>query len=293
MTIRTILVPLSGSGRDDTALTTAAMVARQFQAHVQALFVAPDAQDSVLVLGDGLSTLMVDDIVRAAETAWRGRSRNARQSFDHVVAAAGIDAESVTPGATGRATIGWREAIGGVDDVVITEGRLADLIVFAHTAKGHDLQHQQQVEAALLFTGRPVLLVPAVPQRLDRVVAVAWNVSLEATRAVGAALPWLRRAERVVVVTAGPPTDLGAKAATEDGRRLAEYLAWHGIAAEVDAFTPGADPVGGGLITQAAALGADLLVMGAYGHSRVRELILGGATRHVLTHAGLPILMVH
>jgi len=289
MVPRTILVPVFGADGDvDTvALSAAVAVARQYEAHVEALFVVPDPKDSVLVLGDGLSTLMVEEIIHASETVWMSRARAARGAFDRTLLESGLPLVE-TPEAEGRASIGWRETVGRADEEVTAAGRLADLIVFAGTAGQHDVQTQQVVEAALLFSGRPVLLAPPGLERLGDAVAVAWNGKIESARAVAAALPILQRAARVHILTADT-----TKTAGSQGRRLAAQLAWHGIAATVETIEPGSEAVGAGIQRRAGAFGADLLVMGAYGHSRVREMILGGVTRHILAHPGTAVLMIH
>lgn len=287
MNPKLILVPLSGGEEDGTALGIARTVATRFDAHIDAVFVTPDPKDSVLVLGDGLSTLMVDEIMRASETVWRTRAATARKAFDSLVSAGGVTV-ATAPGAIDGPSIRWREEVGRIDELVICQGRLADMIVFAHPTHQHDITAQQAVEAALLFTGRPVLMAPAPPERFGRVVAVAWNGKIEASRAVAAALPILAAAERVHILTART-----ADTTPEDGVRLAESLAWRGITAHVETLDAAGGPVPAALCRRVNALGADLLVMGAYGHSRVREMILGGATRHVLAHPGPAILLVH
>lgn len=288
MTPKTILAPLSGGGEDRTALLIALTAARRFGAHVDALFVAPDPKDSVLVLGDGLSTLMVDEIMRASESVWSAKVRAARAAFDSVHASA-ADVELVAGPVPGvRPTLRWRDAVGRVDEIVAAEARLTDLTVFAHPSQLTDLSARQALEAALLFSGRPVLVAPAPPERLGRVVAIAWNGRAEAARAVAAAMPLLVEAEQVYILSA--PT---ADSAEECADKLADALAWRGIRALVRTVSTDTASPAVALTGKVAELGADLLVMGAYGHSRVREMILGGMTRHVLTTPGPAVLFAH
>jgi len=294
MTLKTILVPLLGAESDLTALETAVAVARRFDAHIEALFVAADPRDSVLVLGDGMSTLMLDEIMQAAEATRQSRLQAARRSFE--AAAVGIPEAGVPGASTAGATIRWRDTMGRIDQVVAAEGRLADLTVMAAAESGVPSQygglHTECLETALLSTGRPVLLAHA-SAGVGEVVAVAWNGTLEASRAVAAALPWLGRARQVHVLTVGAPDNPAAGDPAAGGDRLAASLAWHGIAARVSPITPGCDTVAVALLRRATELGVDLLVMGAYGHSRMREMILGGATRHILTHPGPAVLLAH
>jgi nucleotide-binding universal stress UspA family protein len=128
---------------------------------------------------------------------------------------------------------------------------------------------------------------PEPPEPFAGKIAVAWDGSREAARAVRAALPILRKAAKVEIMTA----QYGSVAAKPS--ELARYLGRHGVEARTWAFTPGRDPVGKELMIQCAESGADMLVMGAYGHSRFREMVLGGATRGVVAGATLPVLMAH
>ena len=287
MTPRFILVPFCGTDADRVALETALTVARRFDAHLEVLFITPDPKDSVLVLGDGLSTLMVEEIMTATDTVWDARRAAARQCFEAVANASGLRVVAGPEGASG-VTIRWRELVGRADEAIIPESQLADLTVFARIQDHTDLRDTQLIESALLYSGRPVLLASRPPPVLGRIVAVAWNGSLEAGRAVNAGLPFLTGAGQVHILTLRAGQTTGG-----EGRRLADALAWRGIAATVSVIEPEGGPPFTALTRRAADLGADLLVMGAYGHSRVRELILGGATRHVLTHQGPAVLLAH
>jgi nucleotide-binding universal stress UspA family protein len=288
MTYKTILVPLGGGESDGVAMKGALSVARDFDAHVVALFVMLDPRDAVPLLGEGMSGAMVDDIMRAAEGETASHRATARAQFDRAVREAGVELRDV-PSGVETPSAAWREVVGRLEDVVPAEGRLADLIVFPHTTVDGDAQGYATMETALLGSGRPVLLVPkAVPAEIGRTVAVAWNGKIESARAVAAALPFLQSADRVHALTAETAATQAAA-----GRRIVDYLAWQGINAELTLLKPGSAPVGEAVTRKAGELGADLLVMGGYGHSRVREMILGGVTRYVLNHAGLPVLMAH
>jgi nucleotide-binding universal stress UspA family protein len=145
-------------------------------------------------------------------------------------------------------------------------------------------------ENLLLSARRPLLLASAVaPESIGRIVAVAWNGRPEAARAVGVALPFLRQADAVRVLSAKT-----GRTGPFEAERLTDYLLWHGITSEQTPVQQRAgEPVGAALLRTAAEVGADLLVMGGYGHSRFREVLLGGVTHYVATHAGLPVLMAH
>jgi nucleotide-binding universal stress UspA family protein len=286
--MKRILVPLTGHETDRSALEAAFTLARGFGGHVDGLFVRTDPRDAVPMLGEGMSAALVDEIMRSAETETAARARAASASFEAARGQAGAAACERPPG-PGGLTASWSEATGRGDDVVPLRARLADAVVFSRAALDLDPLLLPTFETALLGAGRPVLLAPQTPvARLGETVAVAWNGGLEATRAVVAAMSLLLRAREVHVLTAATATT-----PADAGDRLAEYLAWQGVAAKVERVRHVAGPVGAALADRAAEIGADLLVMGAYGHSRLREMILGGVTRHMLGHAALPVLMAH
>jgi nucleotide-binding universal stress UspA family protein len=188
----------------------------------------------------------------------------------------------------------WRVDTGDIVGITKLHARYADLTV---VGQGIDLKDAPYELAFLpqelaLGVGRPVLVVPRYGtfDTVGERVLVAWNGSREATRAVHDALPLLKLARNVTVLSIDPERDTGDRTPSAD---IALHLARHGVPAE-SMSTLGLDiSVGDLLLSRAADLGADLIVMGAYGHSRVRELVLGGATRHILQHMTVPVLMSH
>jgi len=182
----------------------------------------------------------------------------------------------------------WIEATGDVAREIERYGHEADLVVLGQAPGLRHLLDREAIGAALFDCRRPILLVPAGWQGvLGRRVAIAWKPAAQSRRAVAAALPVLRRAAEVVVLIGDGE---GAAAAAEE---LQALLAPHGIAAATHRFDPGSSALGEALLGEAHRQGVDLLVMGAYSHSRIYELTLGGVTRHMLRHADMPLLMVH
>lgn len=188
----------------------------------------------------------------------------------------------------------WRLATGDIIGAMRLHARYADLTI---VGQGIDLQDAPYdlaflAEELVLGVGRPVLVVPRYGafEMVGERVLIAWNGTREATRAVHDALPLLKRATKVIVLSIDPEQDSGSRVPSAD---IALHLARHGVAAEA-ASTVGLDiAVGDVLLSRAADLGVDLIVMGAYGHSRVREVVLGGATRHILHHMTVPVLLSH
>jgi nucleotide-binding universal stress UspA family protein len=193
----------------------------------------------------------------------------------------------------GRATLfeasaAWREETGPASDIVARRGRLFDLVVLGRSDRVVDQPYSNTVEDTVLASGRPVLLAPAhPPPELGRAVAIGWNGSPQAVRAMVAALPFLAQAKEVRVITIGP-------SAEATGAEAVEYLAWHGIAAVARDMQP-VSGVGAGeqLLAAARDEGCDFLVMGGYGHTPWREALFGGATREVVGTSMLPLLLAH
>jgi nucleotide-binding universal stress UspA family protein len=151
------------------------------------------------------------------------------------------------------------------------------------------------IEAVLFGSGRPVLIVPYiyrlhVPSQL-RTVLVAWNEGRPAARAIADALPLLQMADRVEVVTVSGPNPRGSQHGS--AAMMAQHLAQHGIKADMKALTRGDVDIGNTLVSYATDVSADLIVMGAYGHSRLREIVLGSTTRTILQSMTVPVLMAH
>ena len=179
--------------------------------------------------------------------------------------------------------------------IVADRGRCADLIIIGQPSKETSyVMPDMTFEAALVETGRPVLVVPTghVPRSLGKSVVIAWNGTREAARAAFDALPLLTStaAEGVTIMSVETLTDQMSE--IRMGSELAKTLARHDLEAEV-VRVPMEDSVGHTLLKQAKALNADLLVMGCYGHTRIREFVFGGATDHVLHNMELPVLMAH
>lgn len=289
MTLKTILAPVSGAARDELTLAAALTVARQFDAHVDALFVRQPASASVPMIGEGVSGAVIEQLMNAADEEWSRREESARHAFEKAVGDFDVPLQDEPPGPI-SATAAWRDVTGNEDEAVSKAGHLSDLVVLGlPRGDDEDIQLTLTLEGALFQGSRPVLLAPKVPgQRIGGVAAIAWNGSAEGARAVAGAMPFLQKADAVHILTAETgKTELSA------ADRLSDYLAWHGILAAAKPVGPSDASVGAALLMTAEDLGADLLVMGGYTHSRLRQLILGGVTRHVIGHAEIPVLLNH
>ena len=290
---KTILVPVSDARTGGPALDAALALATRFAAHVTALHVRTDPTAAVPLVGEGMSGAMVDEMMSVAETEASKRAVAARALFEATANRLGVPEGGSPPLDTASAV--WLDVTGREEEMVAWHGRLSDLVVIGRPDPEDELPSLMTLNAALMESGKPMLLVPPTPTAtlgtatLGHRAAIAWNGSAEAGRAVSAALPLLATAEAVVILSVSEDDRTSGATAGE----LAAYLAWHGVKADCHVLrTPGSH-AGEELLNQAAAHHCDLLVMGAYTHSRLRQMILGGVTRHVLHHARVTCLMSH
>ena len=291
MSIRKILVLLHGTQSDGATLGAGLQLAKDFKAHMVALFVRPDPSEALPYLGDGVSGQVVDELLRAAKESADAASARARKSFDEAVKAAGV---TVAGGAKGTPitdfpSARYREAIGRGPEVVADQSRLSDIVVFGEARIEGEEAGGDALEAAMMSAGRPVLIAPkAHVDHIGSSVVIGWDGSPEAAHAVTSAIPFLTKAKKVTIFCVG-----GADNEPVPGTALADYLQLHKVSAEIQRIDPQDRAIGETLLAEAAKSGGDLLVMGGYGHSRLRELLIGGVTRHVRSHATLPVLMAH
>ena len=286
MAIRKLLLPLAGTTAGEAALATALLVARRWHAHIAVLHVRADSREVASLAGEGLSGAMIEEMMSAVEKESAARARAVDAMFNQFLAQHGVAVQQARFGADG-VTASFAAVTGREEEVLPRQARLADLTVLPHPEAGEDGASAEARHAVLFESGRPVLIAPPCPPTcIGRRIALAWNGTAVAAACVGAALPWLRQAETVRVLSAEAYQRPGPGAP-----ELLDYLALHGIQAELVSFVAVERDVGAGMLAAARDVGADLLCMGAYSHSRLRQFILGGVTRHVLEQADLPVLM--
>ncbi|HYF56900.1 MAG TPA: universal stress protein [Salinarimonas sp.] len=277
--MKSLLVPVASHDMMDQVLETALLVSAAHESALEGFALRPSFAEYIPVdMVTGL-TWVGDEGDDAAAV------QRARDLFVRFMQERGV------PPAASRGA-GWRwnpEAPPG-DVYVGSHGRVFDLIVLGRPGRDRASPGMATLEAALFESGRPILIAPPVaPATLGRRVVIAWNGSTETARATAFAMPFLARAEAVTVLTAEGGTVPGPT-----GEQLARSLQAHGIPAEARTV-PGGQVRGGGeaILAQAAAQDCDLLIKGAYTQSRIRQMIFGGATSHILAEARLPVLMAH
>jgi nucleotide-binding universal stress UspA family protein len=279
MSIKDVLVHVDNSAQIDSRLDVAVGLARTHDAKLAAIYAIPEPFIS-LYASDGYvpADLIETQTERALE-----RAAAAKKSFEERMGRIGMEAE-------------WREAEGYAASVISLNARYADLTVVGQTHPDDPRNYPNPglpAEVAL-GAGRPILVVPYIgaQQEIGRNVLVAWNGSREATRAVNDALPILERADKVTVLAVNPRKG-GGDHGDVPSADIALHLARHGVKAEASQTVSDDVDVGDILLSRLSDLGADLVVMGAYGHSRMRELMMGGVTRELLRHMTVPVLMSH
>jgi nucleotide-binding universal stress UspA family protein len=286
--IKSVLVPGLNAIANPKALQLALDVARLFDGHVDCLHIHPGARElaryaASLDIESGVFSSQIWDSLVAGDKLCASRSRKIFDAF--------CSREDLRT--TGTVTAVWHEVEGNAREQTIEEAYYNDLVVFARPSKPDDLT-TIGVGDVLLESGKPLLLAPSVacPHPMSK-IAIAWKNTATAARAVTAALPLLAKAEKIhaLHIVEDPDQESPGPVPAE---RLAEYLRCHGMKPRVETLNAGQrDPKNLLLETVDQKLGAGLLVMGAYGHSRARELIFGGFTRTVLRDAPVPVLLSH
>jgi len=286
--MRTLLIPLTDSQGNAGVLSLGFHLAQRFASHVTGLFIRPDPRAAIPFMGEGLTADAVQDLVEASEREGRERAESAKAAFEAKREEAKIaDGDGV--GTPGTASADWQEIVGFLADRLGREARMADLTIVPQPGEGAPRDARDVINEVLFRSGRPLLMAPAeAPDRVGEHVLIAWNGRAEGTRAVAAALPVLKQAGEVKLL----------KVDEEDPERpglgaLQLYLRRHGIESEELRRESDEDGVSGAILEAVKETGADLLVMGAYSHSRWREMVLGGVTRQAIQHAPVPVFMSH
>ncbi len=292
MAYRRILVPFSGSDRDAGMLSTSFSVAKKFDAFCQVLFIRPEPYQVLPYLGGGSPGMVIPEVIDSMNQAAENACVAIRTAMTQAARDNDIEVIESAPPA-GRATARFDQIDGDAGDIAARSSWLSDLALFVGGAES-SLGLSRALVEVLLSAGRPVLILPRADYAgsVGRNVTLAWDGSAEASNAAKGALPFMKQAESVKVLSA--QEHLSEKGVKSDVTNvLAEYLGLHSIKPATSFVDPEGKPIGEAILKQATTEGSDLLVMGAYGHSRVREMILGGVTQYILDHATIPVLMAH
>ena len=274
MAIKSIVALADGDDLHSVLSAAVALTAR-LSGRLDVLHIKTDPYDMIPIGVEGLTGGVIEEITDAAQKAIEQRRIQAKAVYDRVCASSGQ-------------SVHWKEVVGRRARMLSIASCFADLLVLAQPDEKSADALSDAVDAAMFETGRPLVLIPSgVSSVIGNRIMIAWNGSAQAALAVTAALPLLHLAGQVDIVQIG---DIGKDAPANE---LALYLSLHGIKTQTHAIDLGIRDIGSALIDAAERFESDLIVMGAYGHSRFRERILGGATRDLLKNSPWPILMMH
>ncbi len=279
-----ILVPVRGDGKGENVLTHAAALAHRFGSHVEVTHCRP-RPDDMIPYGIPVPGFLRDQLREQASKLADVEEEGLKAKFDVLISKLGLSLDQT---GDGPSTV-WVEEAGKQVDIIKRHGRLADIIAVAQPDRDRNLG-ANTLMTALFHTGRPVLMCPMaknVPETLGSHIAIAWNGSTEAARAVALTLDILAAAESVTILAGGSDELHGASA--ED---LQDYLKLRSIDASIVRFKVKGN-AGKGLLEQAASAGADVLIMGAYGESHERETVFGGNTQTIVDKSKMPVILVH
>jgi len=283
MGYKDLLVVLDAAPPSRDRIVVAAALAERFGAHLVGLYVTPAAEPPGRLDYFNSDLPLLGPLYRDIEEQNRAQAEVGRILFEGIVRRPSLSSE-------------WRVATGYPSEVAALHGRYADLVILGqiNADAGRAPLSRPRPEEVTLLAGRPVLVVPYVGtfEQIGRRVLVGWDASREATRAINDAMPLLAAASSVTVIAVDPKHGPDGHGEVP-GADIALHLSRHGVTAKVERTVSAGIGVGNTLLSRASDLEADLLVMGAYGHSRVHELLLGGATRTVLASMTLPVLMAH
>ncbi|HVN35734.1 MAG TPA: universal stress protein [Casimicrobiaceae bacterium] len=278
MALKSILVHLDRSKHCRQRLDAAMRLAVDFRAQLVGTYLVAGIE-----LGPSIARLLPQDLVERRLRELGDAERESEQLFREAAATARVAAE-------------WRAPAGAPFDAAVAHGRCADLVVLgqSNAEDPESVFVDELIATTILSTARPTLIVPHIGPRptLGANVLVAWDGGREASRAIADSLPFLERAKSVTVITVNPES--GGRAVDSPAiARLAGYLAAHGVTPVVDRDSVSDIAIGERLLSRAADLSSDLIVMGGYAHARLRELVLGGVTRTMLERMTVPVLMSH
>jgi nucleotide-binding universal stress UspA family protein len=279
------LLAVIGDGSAGPVLEAALKVARRFNSHIVGLHSL--TTEYAVVFGGEMGFSISSEVDRTLEREGHDRRDQARRLFREFMTKEDVPLGPVPDGHNGPSA-SWREEDGRQNAIVGMIGRVYDLIVVEQPEKLASIA-EATLEDALFESGRPVMMVPKVaPAALGDVVAVAWNGSTETALTVALGMPFLKHAKEVVVVS------VGAQHMPEPGPagdELARTLERHGLNVSLRTAFGRQKPQGESFLQEAMAAGADLMLKGAYTQSRIRQMIFGGATRHIIMESKIPVVM--
>ncbi len=281
-----ILVPVRGDGKGDNVFAHAVALARRSGAHIQVTHCRSRPED-MIPYGVAVSPVLKEQIIEQSVNLLNKQEQGLREEILALAQANG--AILADPSDDDTVTVSFIEEEGRQIEVIRHHGLLSDMTAVAQPDLDRNIG-TNTLQAALFSTGRPVMMCPEakskIPENLGQNIALAWDGSVESSRAVMQTLSLLKSAEKVTIITNTTDTN---KVSPEE---LSEFLAMHGVQANIAIISKSSN-VSQSILDQAAAVGADILVLGAYGNSKNLERVAGGVTQDVIDHATLPVVFVN
>jgi nucleotide-binding universal stress UspA family protein len=282
MVMKTILVPIEKHDGMQSVLRTALVLARQYKSYIEGVPLRWVSED--FVVGGDVTVAFPVEQYRQEVAAEEKRIHQAFDSF--------MRENKVPRSGEGEKypSYGWLNEPPEGESFVGSYGRAFDIILMNRIDSGSPVRYRKALESALFDSGRPVLLSPpSPPERMGVNILIAWNGSTEQTRAIAFSMPLLGKAKRVTVLTVKGGTGVPGPSAEQ----MIRYLRYNDIAAEPLTVELGGKSTGEAILNAAKQLDCDLLIKGAFTQSRLRQMIFGGATQHVMANAELPVLLAH
>ncbi len=287
MKLKQILVPLTGETNASHVVDVAFRLARESRAHVVGTDTVTEPGPFLDQTGVGMMASYYDELFKTAEKVQVQKRSNAQATFEAGRKRAGVSLAD-KPGTTTDVSAEWVSGVAYNGATASALGRLSDLIVVNQPGEKASYAELQVFEAAAFGARRPILAVPPGCTSLGGHALIAWNGSLEACRAVDGALPMLSGLDAVDIVQVG---DIAIGNASSEA--LVNYLGWHGIGAKIRKVSDQHQSTSKIIARETENVGATFMVLGAYTHSPLRELILGGVTQSMITNGKLPMIMAH
>lgn len=288
--IKTLLVPFYGDEKELPALESAFLIGKQFGAHIKCLHVSPKV--TPFLNEDAMVPMYIyEDVKIAIEKKLKEQAKKAQIWFKNTASKYDVPVTNTLQPNQEQATASWHHEMDTeADEAIARTGRLADIIMVSRVITEQHESYRSAIVAALFETGRPVMIIPTgkTPKSIGKSIVIAWDGSPRSVHAMAMARPFLTHAEKVRIITVNEDHQEGPLA-----QDLTIYLQVHNITSDHVSVEKGSLSVGSALSEEARKQGADMIVMGAFTHSRIRQMVMGGATSFMLDHAELPVFMMH
>jgi nucleotide-binding universal stress UspA family protein len=279
--MKTILVPTEDNSAMRSALETALLVARRYDSYIEGFALRWSVAQFAAFDPTGGMPFEIDKLAAAR------MEKQAREIFESFMQGYNVPRSTAK---TEALSCGWLNDAPEGEDFVGSYGRVFDVIVMCRPDANESFVHNRALYSGLFESGRPILLAPpAPPSQIATNVLIAWNRSTEQARATALAIPLLQKADRVTVLTVIGGTEVSGPSAEQ----FTQYLRRNRIGAELKMAELDGRNTGETILATAQSLGCDLLIKGAYTQSRLRQMIFGGATQHVLENAMIPVLLAN